>query len=61
MSNLVVFIRCVSAITLDLLVLVLSIVWLSSQRHEIPLKKRLRTQGIFYFAVAGIIYIPPMV
>ncbi|KAH0834160.1 hypothetical protein J3R83DRAFT_11466 [Lanmaoa asiatica] len=45
----------------DLLVFVLSVVGLSKQRSESPLKKRLYQQGIFYFAVAGIFYIPPVV
>ncbi|KAG6369463.1 hypothetical protein JVT61DRAFT_14572 [Boletus reticuloceps] len=45
----------------DLLMFVLSIVGLSSQRCESPLKKRLRAQGILYCAVAGASYIPPMV
>ncbi|KAF8555167.1 hypothetical protein OG21DRAFT_936775 [Imleria badia] len=45
----------------DLLVFILSVVGLSSQRSESPLKRRLRAQGISYFAVAVIVYIPPMV
>ncbi|KAN0080309.1 hypothetical protein V8E55_009875 [Tylopilus felleus] len=45
----------------DLLVLVLSVVGLSSQRSESPLKRRLRAQGISYFAIAGLAYIPPVV
>ncbi|KAH0834159.1 hypothetical protein J3R83DRAFT_11464, partial [Lanmaoa asiatica] len=45
----------------DFLVFVLSVVGLSRQRSKSSLKKRLCTQGIFYFAVAGIFYIPPVV
>ena len=45
----------------DLLVFILSVVGLSSQRSESPLKRRLRAQGILYFAVAVIVYIPPAV
>lgn len=55
------FIRRISATFFDLVVLVLSVLGLSSQRCESPLKRRLRAQGIMYFAVAGIAYIPPMV
>ncbi|KAI9568751.1 hypothetical protein HD554DRAFT_712493 [Boletus coccyginus] len=45
----------------DLLVSVLSIVALSRGRSESPLKRRLYTQSILYFVIAGITYIPPMV
>ncbi|KAI9567132.1 hypothetical protein HD554DRAFT_1027648 [Boletus coccyginus] len=45
----------------DLLVLVLSVVKLSYQPSTSPLKERLRTQGILYFAVAAIINIPSTV
>lgn len=45
----------------DLLVFVLSVVGLSSQRSDSPLKRRLRTQGVVYIAVAVISYIPSMV
>jgi len=45
----------------DLLVLVLLVVGLSSEQSESPLKRRLRAQGIVYFAVAVIAYIPSMV
>ncbi|KAF8127619.1 hypothetical protein EV363DRAFT_1343887 [Boletus edulis] len=46
---------------LDLLMFVSSIVGLSNQRYESPLKKRLRAQGILYCALAGISNIPPAV
>lgn len=45
----------------DFLVLILSIVKLSKQQSQSPLKERLRTQGVLYFAVAAIAYIPPTV
>ena len=57
----VVFTRSTQATFFDLLVLVLSVVGLSSQRSESPLKRRLRAQGISYFAIAGLAYIPPVV
>jgi hypothetical protein len=57
----VVLIRCISATLYDLLVLVLLVVGLSSEQSESPLKRRLRAQGIVYFAVAVIAYIPSMV
>ena len=57
----IVFIPFIQATLFNLLVFVLSVVGLSSERFECPLKRRLRTQGILYFAVAGIVYIPPVV
>ncbi|KAF8555169.1 hypothetical protein OG21DRAFT_936705 [Imleria badia] len=45
----------------DLLVFVLSVVGLSSQQSESPLTRRLRAQGVLYFAIAGVVYIPPVV
>ncbi|KAH0835765.1 hypothetical protein J3R83DRAFT_9603 [Lanmaoa asiatica] len=43
----------------DFLVLVLSIVGLSRRPSKSPLMKRLRTQGLVYFVVAVVTYIPP--
>ena len=57
----VVLIRRISAMFYDLLVLVLSVVGLSNERSESPLKRRLRAQGVLYFAVAVIAYIPLIV
>ena len=57
----VVLTQCISAMFYDLLVLVLSVVGLSNERSESPLKRRLRAQGILYFVVAVIAYIPSMV
>ena len=45
----------------DLLVFLLSVVGLSREQSKSPLKGRLRAQGILYFAVAVIAYIPPSV
>ncbi|KAN0078411.1 hypothetical protein V8E55_010468 [Tylopilus felleus] len=44
---------------LDFLVLVFATVGLSRQTSKSPLAKRLRAQGIVYFAVAMVTYIPP--
>jgi hypothetical protein len=57
----VVLIRCISATFYDLFVFVLTVVGLSSERSESPLKRRLRAQGVLYLAVAVIAYIPLMV
>ena len=45
----------------DLIVLVLATVKLSRQPSKSPLKERLRTQGLLYFAVATMANILPMV
>ena len=45
----------------DFLVLVLSIVKLSKQPSKSPLKERLRAQGLLYFVVAAMAYIPASV
>lgn len=49
------------ALFLDFLVLVFATVGLSRQTSKSPLAKRLRAQGIVYFAVAMVTYIPPTV
>ena len=56
-----VLIQRIAAMFYDLLVLVLSVVGLSSERSESPLKRRLCAQGVLYFAVAVMAYIPLMV
>ena len=57
----VVLIESIQATFYDLLVFVLSAVRLSRERSKSPLKRRLRAQGILYFAAAVIAYIPPSV
>lgn len=49
------------ALIYDFLVLVLSTVGLSKRPSKSPLRKRLRAQGLVYFVIAVITYIPPAV
>ena len=57
----VLFIRRVPAMCYDFLVLVLSIVKLSKQPSKSSLGERLRAQGLLYFVIAAMAYIPPTV
>lgn len=53
--------RRVKAVTYDLLVLVLLVVGLSRQQSECTLTKRLHSQGISYFIIVMLTFIPVIV